>query len=312
MSTYLVTGGAGFIGSHLAETLVTEGHDVRVIDNLSTGKRENMQAFETGITYIEGDIRDMDTVERAVDGVEYVLHQAALASVPRSIEDPVSSNQVNVLGTLNLLEAARKHSVKKFVYASSSSVYGDSDSLPKREDMTPNPKSPYAVGKLTAEWYCRVYSEIHDLPTVSLRYFNVFGQRQDPDSQYSAVIPLFVTALTRGQRPTIFGDGEQSRDFTYIDNVVEANLLSCRSPERGAMVFNVACGERLSLNTLYARLSDIIGVDLEPNFGPPRAGDVKHSQASIDAIVSAIGYKVRLDFDEGLKKTVAWYRGEGQ
>ncbi|MEE9271522.1 MAG: SDR family oxidoreductase [Candidatus Krumholzibacteria bacterium] len=311
MSTYLVTGGAGFIGSHLAETLVADGHEVRVLDNLSTGKRENMQAFQTGITYIEGDIRDVDTVERAVDGVEYVLHQAALASVPRSIEDPLSSNQVNVLGTLNLLEAARKHSIKKFVYASSSSVYGDSDSLPKREDMAPNPKSPYAVGKLTAEWYCRVYSELHDLPTVSLRYFNVFGPRQDPDSQYSAVIPLFVTALMRGQRPTIFGDGEQSRDFTYIDNVVEANLLSARSPERGAMVFNVACGERLSLNALCTRLRSIIGVDLEPDFGPPRAGDVKHSQASIDAIVSAFGYEARVDFDEGLKKTVAWYRGEG-
>ncbi len=311
MSTYLVTGGAGFIGSHLAETLVADGHDVRVLDNLSTGKRENMQAFQAGITYIEGDIRDMDTVERAVDGVEYVLHQAALASVPRSIEDPLSSNQVNVLGTLNLLEAARKHSIKKFVYASSSSVYGDSDSLPKREDMAPNPKSPYAVGKLTAEWYCRVYSKLHDLPTVSLRYFNVFGPRQDPDSQYSAVIPLFVTALMRGQRPTIFGDGEQSRDFTYIDNVVEANLLSARSPERGAMVFNVACGERLSLNALCTRLRSIIGVDLEPDFGPPRAGDVKHSQASIDAIVSAFGYEARVDFDEGLKKTVAWYRGEG-
>lgn len=308
MSLYLVTGGAGFIGSHLTETLVAEGQEVRVLDNLSTGKRDNLGAFEADITWIKGDTRDMGTVERATEGVDYVLHQAALASVPRSIKDPVSSNQVNVQGTLNLLEAAKKYGVKKFVYASSSSVYGDSDRLPKTEDMPPNPKSPYAVGKLAAELYCRVYSEIHGLPTVSLRYFNVFGPRQDPDSQYSAVIPLFLTALFRGERPTIFGDGEQSRDFTYIDNVVQANLLSCRSPDKGALVFNVACGERFSLNTLYARLQKITGSDIEPIFGPPRAGDVKHSQAGIEAIGSAVGYKISVDFDDGLKKTVAWYR----
>ncbi|MFQ5510299.1 MAG: SDR family oxidoreductase [Candidatus Krumholzibacteriia bacterium] len=311
MSTYLVTGGAGFIGSHIAETLVGEGHEVRVLDNLSTGKRENMASFEPRINWVEGDLRDVDTVERAVDGVEYVVHQAALASVPRSIKDPVSSSQVNVQGTLNLLEAAKKRAVKKFVYASSSSVYGDSETLPKREDMPPNPKSPYAVTKLTAELYCRVYSEIHGVPTVSLRYFNVFGPRQDPNSQYSAVIPLFVTALSRGERPTIHGDGEQSRDFTYIDNVVQANLRACRSPERGAMVFNVACGERFSLNALYDRLQAIIGVNVEPNFGPPRAGDVKHSQAAIDAIGAALGYTVEIGFDDGLKRTVAWYRSGG-
>jgi UDP-glucose 4-epimerase len=308
MSTYLVTGGAGFIGSHIAEALVSEGHGVRVLDNLSTGKRENLRTFNNGITLIEGDIRDAEVVANAVRGVDYVIHQAALASVPRSIEDPSSTNEVNVQGTLNLLESARKGSVKRFVYASSSSVYGDSEVLPKTEAMFPEPKSPYAVSKLAGEYYCGVYSKIHGLPTVSLRYFNVFGPRQDPSSQYAAVVPIFVSSLLAGRSATIFGDGEQSRDFTYVSNVVAANLLVCHATSDTRLVYNVACGERFTLNSLYKRLENITGIGLDPTYGDPRVGDVKHSQAAIEAIQGDVGYAPTVGFDDGLELTCEWYR----
>jgi nucleoside-diphosphate-sugar epimerase len=310
MPTYLVTGGAGFIGSHIARKLVTLGENVRILDNFSTGRRRNLDGVEPAITLIEGDIRDAGVVGRAVGGVDYVIHQAALASVPRSLDDPVSTNEVNVGGTLNLLDAARRAGVKMFVYASSSSVYGDSETLPKTEDMTPRPKSPYAVSKLGGEWYCRVFSETLGLPTVSLRYFNVFGPRQDPNSQYAAVIPIFSKSLLTGSAPTIFGDGEQSRDFTYVENVVAANLLACRSGLTGGRVFNIACGERFTLNELYARLQNIVGNELAPVYAAARPGDVKHSEAGIGAIRSELGYKVIVDFDAGLEQTVRWYRDE--
>lgn len=308
ISTFLVTGGAGFIGSHIAEALVSEGQRVRVLDNLSTGSRENLRAFADGVTFIEGDICDLGTVAEAVRGVDYVIHQAALVSVPRSIAHPGATNEVNVQGTLNLLEAAKNASVKRFVFASSSSVYGDGQALPKREEMLPQPKSPYAVSKLAAEFYCRVYTEVHGLATVSLRYFNVFGPRQDPNSQYSAVIPIFVSALLRKLPPTMFGDGEQSRDFTYVANVVAANLQVCKSKRATRDVYNVACGERFTLNSLYERLETIIGTDLKPVYAEPRAGDVKHSQASIDAIQADLGYRPTIGFDEGLARTVDWYQ----
>jgi nucleoside-diphosphate-sugar epimerase len=308
MATYLVTGGAGFIGSHIAEKLVHDGHEVRVLDNMSTGKRENLEPFLDRCALIEGDIRDAAIVGGAVKGADYVVHQAALASVPRSITDPSSSNQVNVQGTLNLLIAAKDHGVKRFVYASSSSIYGDSPALPKTEQMRPNPKSPYAITKLAGEMYCVAFSELYGLPTTSLRYFNVFGPRQDPASQYAAVIPIFVTALLSGKRATIFGDGEQSRDFTFVDNVVSANVLACGSNRAGAAVYNVACGDRFTLNSLYAELKNIVKSQVEPEYGPQRAGDVKHSQASIRAIEEDLGYRTIVPFQDGLRRTVRWYQ----
>jgi nucleoside-diphosphate-sugar epimerase len=308
MATYLVTGGAGFIGSHIVERLLSEGERVRVLDNFSTGRRVNIEPFVSRITLIEGDVCNARAVREAVEGADYVLHQAALASVPRSIEDPVGSNEVNVGGTLNLLRAAAGAGVRMFVYASSSSAYGDSEVLPKVETMTPAPKSPYAVAKLSGEYYCRAFSDTYGIPTVSLRYFNVFGPRQDPTSQYAAVIPIFVKALLSGEAPTIFGDGEQSRDFTYIDNVVAANLLACRSGLDGGRVYNVACGERFTLNQLYSRLQNIIGASVEAEYGPTRPGDVKHSQAAIGSIAEELAYKVDVGFEEGLERTVTWYR----
>ena len=312
MSKYLVTGGAGFIGSHIAEALTRKGHQVRVMDDLSTGRRENFERFGSGVEFIEGDIRDADAVGGATRGVDYVIHQAALASVPRSIEDPTTTNEVNVQGTLNLLVAASRESVKKFVYASSSSVYGDGATLPKVEDMLPEPKSPYAVSKLAGEFYCAAFNETCGLPTVALRYFNVFGPRQDPNSQYSAVIPVFVSALILDRAPTIYGDGEQSRDFTYVDNVVAANLLACESDGSDAKVYNVACGQRFTLNSLYEKLKNRIGVDLEPLYETERAGDVRHSVASIREIETDLGYKTGVGFEEGLDRTVHWYQESEQ
>ncbi|MFH1755593.1 MAG: SDR family oxidoreductase [Candidatus Latescibacterota bacterium] len=311
MSTYLVTGGAGFIGSNLVEELLKREQNVRIIDDFSTGREENLKDFISHIELVEGDIRNQATVERAVKGVDFVLHQAALASVQRSIDNPEATNQVNVQGTLNLLDAAKNHAVKRFVYASSSSAYGDSEALPKVETMETNPKSPYAVSKLAAEWYCRVYSSVFKMPTVSLRYFNVFGPRQDPNSQYSAVIPLFIRALLHQEQATIYGDGEQSRDFTYIQNVVNANLLACEADVAGGEVFNIACNDRVSLNDLYAQLKKIIGVNIEPKFGPERRGDVKHSQANIDRIMKALNYRIAVGFTEGLERTVRWYEQGG-
>jgi nucleoside-diphosphate-sugar epimerase len=311
MANYLVTGGAGFIGSNIVDELLRRGQRVRVLDNFSTGREENVADFASRVDLIRGDVRDEDVVDTAVTGMDYVLHQAALASVPRSIADPTANNQVNVQGTLNVLIAARRHGVKRVVYASSSSVYGDSEELPKVESMVPNPKSPYAVAKLAAEYYCRVFGELHGLATVSLRYFNVFGPRQDPGSQYSAVIPLFVKALLEGTSPHIHGDGEQSRDFTYISNVVNANLLACEAKISGARVYNIACGGRYTLNELFAALRTRIGSMVGPVYGPARPGDVKHSMADIERIQKELGYHVGVSFEEGIDRTVQWYQTVG-
>jgi len=305
---YLVTGGAGFIGSHLVEELVKQRQRVRVIDNLSTGKKENIKPFLEEIELIEGDIRDLELVREAMDGVDYVLHQAAVPSVPRSVKDPLTSNSVNVEGTLNILIAARDADVKRVVYASSSSVYGDTPVLPKHEDMKQEPRSPYAVSKLGGELYCQAFYHVHGLETVALRYFNVFGSRQDPKSQYAAVVPKFITALLHGELPTIFGDGEQSRDFTYIENVVEANLLATKAPGVAGEVFNIACGERITINELACMLAEIIGVNIEPEHTPSRPGDVLHSLADISKAKRLLGYEVKLDTKSGLGKAVKWYR----
>jgi nucleoside-diphosphate-sugar epimerase len=309
----LVTGGAGFIGSHIVEELVRRGAQVRVLDNWSTGKRENLEIsnaksqFST-VEVIEGDVRDLDTVRRAVGGVDFVLHQAALPSVPRSVADPLTTNEVNVNGTLNVLVAARDAHVERVVYASSSSVYGSSPTLPKHEEMPTSPLSPYAVSKLAGEHYCRAFSRVYGLPTASLRYFNVFGPRQDPASQYAAVIPKFVSALLDGVPPTIYGDGAQSRDFTYVANVVQANLLACEKDEAIGQVMNVACGERHTLLDLYHELVILIGAEPPPMFAEPRAGDVKHSMAAIDRARQTLGYAPDVEWREGLRRTVEWYK----
>jgi len=303
---YLITGGAGFIGSNIVETLLKRGDQPRVLDDFSTGKRENLGAFKNDIEIIEGDIRDYATVEKAVAGMDFVLHQAALPSVPRSVAEPMLSNAVNIDGTLNVLEASRQAKVKKYVMASSSSVYGESEELPKHEGMTPSPLSPYAVSKITGEYYARVYHQLYGLPTVCLRYFNVFGPRQDPNSEYSAVIPKFITALANGQQPTVYGDGEQSRDFTYIDNTVDGNILAAENPDMAGEVCNCACGGQFTLNELLDRLRNIIGVDTEAIYADPRPGDIKHSYAAIEKITQ-YGFKPTIDFNEGLRKTVEFF-----
>ena len=308
MTTYLVTGGAGFIGSNIVAALVARGERVRVLDDYSTGRRENLALVLDRIELLKGDLRDLKTCRRAAEGVEYVLHQGAVPSVQRSVDDPLASNEANVNGTLNLLVAARDAHVRRVVYASSSSVYGDSPTLPKREDMPTLPKSPYATSKLAAEHYCRAFTEVYGLETVSLRYFNVFGPRQDPTSEYSAVIPLFIGAMLAGRQPTVYGDGLQSRDFTYVDNNVQANLLAATAPGVAGQVFNIACGERYSLLDLIAALNRILGTDIEPVFGPLRPGDVKHSLADITLAQEKLDYAVRVGFEEGLERTVAWYR----
>ncbi|MDZ7265857.1 MAG: SDR family oxidoreductase [candidate division KSB1 bacterium] len=307
MAFYLVTGGGGFIGSNLVRALLERGEHVRVLDNFATGKRANLAEFAGRLELIEGDIRDRAVVEQALAGVDYVLHQAALGSVPRSIQDPLTSNDVNVNGTLNLLWAARQARVKRFVFASSSSVYGDTPTLPKEEGMAPNPLSPYATSKLAGERYALSFWHVYRLPTVALRYFNVFGPKQDPDSQYAAVIPRFIAALKNGVPPVIFGDGEQSRDFTYIDNVVQANLLACTAPEAPGHFMNVACGERYSLNTLLQELNRIMGTNITARYESPRPGDVKHSMAAIDRAQRLLSFTPTVKFAEGLERTVAWY-----
>jgi nucleoside-diphosphate-sugar epimerase len=307
MALYLVTGGAGFIGSHLVDELLQRGEQVRVLDNFFSGKRANLPN-DNRFEIVEGDIRDRATVERAMAGVEYVLHQAALPSVQRSVIDPLASNEVNVNGTLNLLVAARDQKVKRFVFASSSSVYGNSPTLPKHEEMPTQPLSPYAVSKLAGERYCLAFHQVYGLPTVALRYFNVFGPKQDPNSEYSAVIPKFVTALLAGQPPLIHGDGLQSRDFTFIKNVVQANLLACEKPEAVGYALNVACNERYTLLDLHRSLSAIIGRNIQPEFDQVRSGDVKHSQASIDLAGKLLGYRPVVDWDSGLRQTVEWYQ----
>jgi UDP-glucose 4-epimerase len=305
----MVTGGAGFIGSHLVEALIQDGERVRVLDNLSTGRRENIEPFLDHVEFIEGDLRDLETVRQAVQGVDYVLHQAAIASVIRSVRDPIPTETANVVGTLNLLLAARDAGVRRVVYASSSSVYGDSPTLPKVETMSPHPKSPYGVSKLAVEHHCRVFTELYGLETVGLRYFNVFGPRQDPASEYAAVIPKFITSMLRGESPTIHGDGSQSRDFTYVSNVVAANLLATTAAGMAGLVFNAAVGTRNTLLELVTMLNHILGTHIEPIFGPPRPGDVKHSQADI-SLIKKCGFQAKVDFRTGLRKTVDCYAAQ--
>ncbi|HOW55910.1 MAG TPA: SDR family oxidoreductase [Syntrophorhabdaceae bacterium] len=305
---FLVTGGAGFIGSNIVEELVRQKEQVRIIDNFSTGKAENVEPFRTDVELIEGDIRDYEAVREAMSGIDVVLHQAALPSVPRSISDPVTSNEVNVTGTLNILVAARENGVRRVVYASSSSVYGDNPKLPKEEGMIPNPLSPYAVSKLAGEKYCQVFSNIYNLETVSLRYFNVFGRRQDPNSQYSAVIPKFIKAMMNDSSPVIYGDGEQSRDFTYVKNVVSANILAARADCKTGIVMNCACSGQITLNELVEKINMILGKKIEPVYEAPRPGDIKHSFASIEVAEKNLGYRPVVDFDSGIRETVKWYQ----
>ncbi|MEO8451460.1 MAG: SDR family oxidoreductase [Gemmatimonadota bacterium] len=308
MATYLVTGGAGFIGSHVAAALLGRGNRVRVLDNFSTGRRENLQGL-TGVDLIEGDIRSYHTVREAVDGVHFVLHQAALPSVPRSIRDPITSNDVNVVGTLNVLNASRDAKVARLIYASSSSIYGRNTELPKREDMMPLPISPYAVSKLAGEFYCRAFTELYQFETVILRYFNVFGPRQDPKSQYSAVIPLFIDRILNNEPPSVNGDGSQTRDFTYVDNVVAANLAACLAPHAAGRVLNIAGGKRYSVLDLVTALGEIMGRSIQPVFNPTRMGDVPHSYASIEAAGEVLGYAPHIDFRQGLERTVGAMKG---
>jgi UDP-glucose 4-epimerase len=298
----LITGGGGFIGSHLAERLLERGDEVRVLDSFATGRRENLAHLPT-VELIEGDVQSFERAHHAVRGCDAVLHEAALPSVPRSIQDPLTTHAVNVTGTLNVLLAARDAGVRRVVYASSSSVYGANDELPKREDQPVAPISPYAVSKLAGEGFCRSFTTIYGLECVSLRYFNVFGPRQDPMSQYAAVIPKFIAAALEGRRPVVFGDGEQSRDFTYIDNVVEANLLALETDAAAGEVFNAACGERVALNDVLRMLSELSGVELEPDYRPGRPGEVRHSQADIGRARETFGYEASIDFAEGLRRT---------
>ncbi len=312
MALYLITGIAGFIGSSLAHALVAGGERVRGIDNFATGKAENLAPIADRMEMIEADINDADAIARACRGVDYVLHQAAIPSVPRSVDNPAENNRANVDGTLSVLIAARNAKVKRVVYASSSSLYGDTPTLPKDEGMLPNPISPYAVAKLTGEYYMASFYRVYGLETVSLRYFNVFGPRQDPTSQYSGVLAKFIPRMLRGEQPTIYGDGEQSRDFTYIDNVVSANLLACHAPGNQVCgrAFNTATGRRISLNDTYASLQKLTGFRGAAQYGPERAGDIKHSLANISLAEKAFAYKPLVGVEEGLAKTVAWYRAQ--
>jgi UDP-N-acetylglucosamine/UDP-N-acetyl-alpha-D-glucosaminouronate 4-epimerase len=310
--TYLVTGGAGFIGSHIAERLVRDGHTVRVMDDLSSGYEGNLASIRDEIEFIEGDIRDAQVVNEAVKGTHVVFHEAALGSVPRSVADPVTTHQVNITGTLNVFLAARDAGVRRVVYASSSSVYGETPVLPKREDMIPQPLSPYALSKLAGEHYASVFKHVYNFEIVSLRYFNIFGPRQDPESQYAAVIPRFITWLINGKAPVVYGDGLQSRDFTFVENVVNANLLAAESDGIAGEAFNVACGGRYTLLDLLTKTKELLGSDIEPVHEAARAGDVRDSQASIEAAQQAFGYRVSVDFAEGLKKTIEWYQRSAQ
>ncbi len=307
MAVYAVTGGAGFIGSNIVHRLVELGHEARVVDNLATGRLENLDGRFGDVVMYQGSILDMELLKKAFAGADYVLHQGAIPSVPRSVEDPAASNAANVDGTLNVLLAARDAAVKRVVYASSSSVYGDTPVLPKREDMVPNPQSPYAVSKLAGEHYCRAFTCVYGLETVSLRYFNVFGPRQNPNSQYAAVIPIFIRRLLAGQPPTVYGDGEQSRDFTFVDDVVAANLQASEAPGAAGAVVNLGCGQRHTLNKLIELLQDLTGQDVAPEYAPARAGDVKHSHADISHARNLIGYDPKVSFEEGVSRTLEWY-----
>jgi nucleoside-diphosphate-sugar epimerase len=310
MALYLITGISGFIGSSLARALLSRGDKVRGVDNFSTGKRENLQDILDRIDFREADIADLDAMHKACAGVDFVLHQAAIPSVPKSVLDPLGSNRANIDGTVNVLVAARDAKVKRVVYAASSSAYGDTPTLPKHEGMKPDPISPYAVAKLASEQYMISFYRCYGLETVCLRYFNIFGPRQDPSSPYSGVLAKFITQMLRGEQPTIFGDGEQSRDFTYIDNAVSANLLACGAPNGNAagQVFNVATGRRVTLNETFTLLQGMTAYSGKPAYGTERGGDIKHSLADISRAESGLGYKPLVDFEEGLKRTVDWYR----
>ncbi|HEY2923206.1 MAG TPA: SDR family oxidoreductase [Candidatus Binatia bacterium] len=305
---YLVTGGAGFIGSHLVRRLVTEGGVVRVVDNLSTGQTTRLEDVRDSIEFIQGDLAEDRVSDEVVKGVDYVLHQAAVPSVQRSVNDPVGTNRANVTATLNLLESCRRAGVRRLVYAGSSSAYGDTEVLPKVEEMVPNPLSPYALQKLVGERYCKLYYELYGLETVSLRYFNIFGPHQDPHSEYSAVIPKFITRLLANQPITIYGDGEQSRDFTFIDNVVEANLLALEAPTAAGKMCNIGCGERVTLNQLVALLEQQLGIKAQMNYAPPKVGDVRHSLADIERAKAILHYQPKITVEEGLRRTVAAYQ----
>jgi UDP-N-acetylglucosamine/UDP-N-acetyl-alpha-D-glucosaminouronate 4-epimerase len=314
MATYLITGIAGFIGSSLAGAVLAQGDEVRGLDNLSTGKLDNLAEIQNRIDFRQGDLLDLDALHAACDGVDYVLHQAAIPSVPRSVKDPLESNRANIDATVNVLVAARDAKVKRLVYAASSSAYGDTPTLPKREDMTPSPISPYAVAKLASEYYMTSFYRCYGLETVSLRYFNIFGPRQDPSSPYSGVLAKFITQMLAGEQPTILGDGKQSRDFTYVDNAVEANLLACKAPAEkvAGRVFNVATGRRVDLNETALILKKLTGYHGEVAYGPERAGDVKHSLADMSQAEKYLGYRPKIDFEEGLRRTIEWYRKQGR
>ncbi len=310
MSHYLITGIGGFIGSTIARALLAGGNKVRGVDNFSTGKRENLSGILDRIEFRELDILDLNAMRHACAGIDFVFHEAAIPSVPKSVQDPLASNRANVDGTVNVLIAARDAKVKRVVYAASSSAYGDTPTLPKHETMKPDPISPYAVAKLASEHYMTSFYRCYGLETVSLRYFNIFGPRQDPSSAYSGVLARFITLMLRGEQPTIFGDGEQSRDFTYIDNAVAANLLACEAPaaQVAGQVFNVATGRRVTLNETFQTLRKLTGYSQQPMYGPERGGDIKHSLADISRAEAALGYKPAVDFEEGLRRTVEWYR----
>jgi len=307
-ATYVVTGGAGFIGSHLVERLVRDGHRVRVVDNLITGRRENLAHLDGGFEFHEVSITDQKALAPIFAGVDTVFHQAALPSVPRSVDDPLTTNEYSVTGTLNVLLAARDAGVRRVVYAASSSAYGDIEGEFKVETMPPRPLSPYGVAKLAGEYYCQAFTEVYGLETVSLRYFNVFGPRQDPTSQYAAVIPLFITAMLDGKAPVIYGDGQQSRDFTYIDNVVHGNLLAAQAPGAAGQVMNLATGGRVTLLELVDKINRLLGTDFTPVHAPERKGDIKHSRAAIDKARDLLDYQPIVDFDTGLARTLEWYR----
>jgi nucleoside-diphosphate-sugar epimerase len=306
----LVTGGGGFIGSHTVDRLLADGHEVRVLDNFATGRRENLLEVLSDVDLVEGDIQSYERVSNAVRGCEIVIHQGALPSVPRSVQDPLTSNATNVTGTLNVLLASRDFGVKRVIYASSSSIYGANPELPKHERLVPQPISPYAVAKLAGEGFCRSFWEVFGLETVALRYFNVFGPRQDPGSPYSGVISLFATALLEGRRPTIYGDGEQTRDFTYVANVVDGVLRACEAPKAAGQVVNVATGGRISLNELLRTMNQLLGSDIQAIYEEPRAGDVKDSQADISKAWTLLGYEPTVSLEEGLRRTLEWCRSE--
>ena len=308
MASYLITGGVGFIGSHVVEELLCRGEKVRILDNFSSGREENLRPFRSRIELVKGDIRDISACTRAVKNVEYIIHLAAMTSVPGSVADPVMCNAVNITGTLNVLTAARNEGVKRLVFASSSAVYGEVSRLPNMEDTIGAPLSPYALSKRTGEIYCQMFTRLYGFNTVCLRYFNVFGPRQDPKSQYAAVIPVFITRMLEGKRPVIYGDGEQTRDFSYVRNIVQANISALHSEDAAAEVMNIAGGGRVSINDLVRIIGRILELDMVPKYAPPRPGDIEHSYACMDKAEEKMGFRPCVEFEDGLRLTIQWYR----